>query len=207
MKGQRIGVWEWIGASVVVALLLLLGITAAVGWRWLDDPNTAAWVQAFGSIGAIFATGWGVHWSHVLASQHAAAVAVRDAIEKKRQILALLRGLEEVVVGYADGDHGPFSRDLGQKLLADMESLADALGGVDYATLSAGEVISATTGNAVARKLASQVRQMLITRTMLDNEHLRDSCRELTVVLRKYIRRMEVSIGRFMEEHHATTRS
>lgn len=53
-------VWQWIAAAFLVAILILTGAAAQLG-----KGDWAGWVQAVGTIAAVWATGWSVNKQHM----------------------------------------------------------------------------------------------------------------------------------------------
>lgn len=82
-----------IAPSVFVGIALIgFGATvwAMYTWRPTDSGQMASWVQAIGSIVAIIATGFGVQWTHSLASQSAAESTAIDEVRKLAAIASCL---------------------------------------------------------------------------------------------------------------------
>jgi hypothetical protein len=85
---------------IVTGLILVVTAGAAILYwtelvAWADkNPNMAAWVQAFGSIGAILIAAWAVSRSHTLQTHQ----KVIDAFDEQSQVL---EGVFQLIGGSA----------------------------------------------------------------------------------------------------------
>jgi hypothetical protein len=100
-------VWQFVGGAVVVLILLAITIHSTVGW----SPVGAAWVQAVGSVLALFITGGVVGWEvrqrrldmgRLVAERLLARVAIVELVAKR--VTAYAEHLNQVSLGASDSN-------------------------------------------------------------------------------------------------------
>ncbi|MFN4361163.1 MAG: hypothetical protein ACK4F4_10635 [Hylemonella sp.] len=91
MKNEPVGPAGWIGAIVLLALLVSITLAIYPGWNaigaWSSKADAPAWVQAIGSIAAILVTGFATWYSHALEMKRQ-KIAVKD--ERKRRLAVIV---------------------------------------------------------------------------------------------------------------------
>lgn len=159
MDEEKRSEWpEVIGAIALVCLLASLGLVAAGGWSWFAkflESSAPAWVQALGSVGAIFIAGWAVQRSHRLQREQKA----REAEEEYVRLLDVafhLVGRVRVIATKIQGFEmlGPTSEASRRAMHAELATWLDAFKRFDVHRLELYEHVRAVlAGEAYARQL------------------------------------------------------
>jgi len=132
-----------IGMAALCCLLGGLALAIYPGWAaigtWLNRADAPAWVQAVGSIGAIAATGWSVHYAHILAERQRVRAAEAEYTRLLEAIFQLVGGVHQVaakisaVVEAASDGYIPVV-DI-KKMQRELSALNDALNQFDVTKL------------------------------------------------------------------------
>ena len=99
---------DWVvalGVFVVGGLLLCIGLIAGGGWSWFSkmlESALPAWVQAIGSIGAIWATGRAVQRAHDLQERQRARAAYDEYTDLLEGVFQLVGGASATCRKMAD---------------------------------------------------------------------------------------------------------
>jgi len=147
---SMIGLWLTISGC----LLLVTGWNHLIAWADLN-PNMASWVQAFGSIGAIAAAGWGIYWGQMRQEHRQTEAEKARRSELLNTAFQLVHGAAETLKQVCDEDNisTPLPVDL-MTLQGQFDGLSHALRKIDLTTFANFKVIEAVvTTDAVIRKM------------------------------------------------------
>lgn len=178
MYGKE-GKSEWaeaVGATALVCLLASLALIAAGGWTWfakLLDTSAPAWVQAIGSVGAIFITGWSVRRAHRLQLEQRDRDSELDytrTLDIAFHLVARVRVVATKIQGYEA--NGPSANANRRAMHAELSALLDGYRHFDAHRLQRYEYVRAVwAGDACARHLLSIIdAQFAPTALGRDNE-------------------------------------
>jgi hypothetical protein len=121
---------------------------AALGWLLVYNPPpdsaaVAAWVQAFGSIGAVVAVGWATNKAHEKERQLATDLKLQEwcgLLSSAIQLIGAVRGTAERVLDVATDPQKQSLHTL-EMLALQMETCANALAKVDHLRFDTFKVI------------------------------------------------------------------
>ena len=83
--------WTVVGATLTVFILVMITITATIGWAWTSSDAAPQWVQALGTLAALFLTG-GLAWWEARQRRREARVASTNALHARVAVLAAAVG-------------------------------------------------------------------------------------------------------------------
>lgn len=148
---SMLGLWVTISGC----LLLVAEWNHLIAWADLN-PNMASWVQAFGSIGAIAAAGWGIYWGQMRQEHRQAEAEKARKIELLNTAFQLVHGAAEILKKMCDDEDNistPVPVDL-MTLQGQFDGLSHALRKIDLTTFGNFKVIEAVvTTDSVMRKM------------------------------------------------------
>lgn len=161
MDGEKRAEWpEVIGAVALVCTLASLALIAAGGWSWFAkflESSAPAWVQAIGSVGAIFITGWAVLRAHRLQREQKAQEAEEEYI-RMLDVAFHLVGRVRLIATKIQAFEMPGSSDVVSRraMHAELTAWLDGFRRFDVHRLQLYEYVQAVlAGEAYARQLLS----------------------------------------------------
>ncbi len=125
----------------------------------LTRSECASWVQAWGSIGAIFMAAWAVHWAH---TKQVAQREQEQRVEHTRfleTLFQLLGGARQIADKIEDLEAGTGSSpDDRRTMLAELSALSDALRRIDVNRLDRFDFVESwLVGDGLTRKLIDAI--------------------------------------------------
>jgi hypothetical protein len=129
--------------------------------RGLNPSECATWVQAWGTVGAILATAWGVHCAHALQRRQKARDDFRSYTQFLECCFQMLGGARNVAfkIAQTEGAGAGSTPDERHTMLAELEQLGAAFTGIDLGRLDRYDYVEAMlVGGSLVRKLAFAVQ-------------------------------------------------
>lgn len=149
-----------VASLVVIAVVTLFGFLGFEGLKsWITDPAAPAWIQAFGSIGAILITGAGYTYAH----RQETLRAERNRRQEDQEFLELCINLIAAVDGVLkkiNERSDPPRKDWYNTLQAEVETLIQTFGKLDINRASLYFVIEPiVVAETILRGLSIRVRE------------------------------------------------
>ena len=138
--------------SYVISGLILIAIAGGAMLRWTElvewadkHPNMASWIQAFGSIGAIWIAAWSVNRTHALQIRQKAIEEFDEKTQALEVVFQLVGGAAQVAgkIFKLENEGGPATPDELVMMSIELDGFIDSLSRLEPSSIDRFEFIEA----------------------------------------------------------------